>query len=38
MSKDQVGYKHNASDKALDATAESDKAPTEASTHVKRKD
>jgi hypothetical protein len=27
MSKDQSGYKHNASDKALDAAAQSDNAP-----------
>ncbi|MES2306554.1 MAG: hypothetical protein V4558_13680 [Gemmatimonadota bacterium] len=33
MSKDQSGYKHSASDKALDAAAESDKAPTEAKSH-----
>jgi hypothetical protein len=33
MSKEQGGYKHNASDKALDAAAESDKEPTDASSH-----
>jgi hypothetical protein len=33
MSKEQSGYKHNASDKALDAAAESDKAHTDASSH-----
>ena len=30
MSKDQSGYKHSASDKALDAAAEAAKAPTDA--------
>ena len=33
MNKDQSGYKHNASDKALDAAAQSDKAHTDASSH-----
>ena len=33
MSKDKTGYKHSASDKALDAAAESDKAPAEATSH-----
>ncbi|MDX2260114.1 MAG: hypothetical protein SFU84_00275 [Gemmatimonadales bacterium] len=30
MSKDKSGYTHSASDKALDAAAESEKAPTDA--------
>jgi hypothetical protein len=33
MSKDQGGYKHNASDKALNAAAQTDKAHTDTSTH-----
>ncbi len=33
MSKDQSGHKHDASDKALDAAAQSDKAHTDASSH-----
>lgn len=33
MSEDQRGYKHNASDKALDAAAQSDKGHTDATSH-----
>lgn len=33
MSKDQSGYKHSASDKALDTAAQSDKAPEDASSN-----
>ena len=33
MSKDPSGYKHNASDKALDAAAETDKALSDATPH-----
>lgn len=32
MSKDQSGYKHSTSDKALDAAAESEQAPTDANS------
>jgi hypothetical protein len=32
MSKDQSGYKHNASDKALDAAAQSEEVATDASS------
>ena len=33
MSKDPSGYKHNASDKALDTAAQTEKAQTDASGH-----